>query len=108
MSIDTRLRNALLPFNLPVESSVYTGKAEKYLTFNYSTIPISFGDDEPERERYLIQVHLFAPLDDNINSLVRQIKTALFEADCLYPETINADDANNRHIVFETEAVDEV
>lgn len=107
-NVDTALKNALAPFGLPLESSIYHGEEKKYITYNYSTVPMDFGDDEPERERYLIQVHIFSPLSENINALVRDIKQALFAADFSFPESIPASTANERHIVLETEAVVEI
>lgn len=107
-NVDTALKDALVPFGLPLERSIYQGMEKKYITYNYSTIPMDYSDDAPERERYLIQVHIFAPLKENINSLVRDIKSALFAAGFSYPESIPASTANERHIVLETEAVVEI
>lgn len=107
-NVDTALKNVLTPFGLPLERSVYHGEKKKYITYNYSTVPMDFSDDEPERERCLIQVHIFAPLSKNINALVRNIKQALFAADFSFPESIPASSANEQHIVLETEAVVEI
>lgn len=107
-NVDTALKTALAPFNVDLESNIYQGAAKKYITYNYTTIPMDFSDDEPERERYLVQVHIFAPLNKNINVLVRDIKLALFAAGFTYPESVNASTADERHVVLETEAAVEV
>lgn len=107
-NVDTALKTALAPFGIDLESNIYQGTAKKYIAYNYTTIPMDFGDDAPERERYLIQVHVFAPLNENINALVRDIKSALFAADFSWPESVNASTADERHIVLETEAVVEM
>lgn len=107
-NVDVALKNALSPFGLDLESSIYQGEAKKYISYNYTTVPIDFGDDAPARERYLVQVHIVAPYGENINSLVREIKAALFASDFSWPEYIDASDRDRRHIVLETEAVTEL
>ena len=107
-NVDTTLKNVLTPFKLPLARDVYQGEEKKYIVYNYSTVPMDFGDDEPERERYLIQVHIYATLKENINALVRAMKKALFAADFSFPESIPASTANEQHIVLETEAVVEI
>lgn len=83
-------------------------EAETYFVFNYSTIGIGHADDDPTGERYLIQVHLFAPLAANLTRIKKQTKTALHEAGFTWPETVDASDEKSRHIVFEFEYVDGV
>lgn len=107
-NVDTALKNVLTPFMLPLARDVYQGEKKKYMVYNYTTVPAAFSDDEPEQERYLIQVHIYAPLKDNINALVREIKQALFAADFSYPESVPASTANEQHVVLETEAVVEI
>lgn len=103
MSIDSTLKAALSQFGDPVERSVYHGKAKRYYTFNYTTLGECYSDDAPQYERYLIQVHFFAPLNENILVRIRQTKQALFKADFTYPETSDNSDDEGRHIVFECE-----
>lgn len=107
-SVDAKLKKALSKTKLDVERSVYLGKEKKYIVFDYNTIPDDYADDEPERERYLIAVHLFAPLKDNINSLVRSLKNLLVTAGFSYPETEDASSSSERHIVLETEITEEL
>lgn len=103
-SIDSRIVDALSAFDLDIERSVYTGQNKKYFVFNYATVPDNFSDDAPEHERYLIQVHLFAPpFEKNINTMVKSVKIALYNAGFIFPESLDESDSNGRHIVFETE-----
>lgn len=108
MTVDEKIRTALIGFGDPVENSVYQGTAKQYYTFNYSTLGIDFGDDAPQHERYLVQVHFFAPLKVNVTSRVRQTKKALADAGFTWPETVNNTDDDGRHIVFECEIAEGV
>ena len=102
-SIDKQLVSALVQFGYDVEKIPYTGSNKQYFTFNYATIPLNHSDDEPEYEKYLIQIHLYAPIGVKVTSLVKQVKVALHNAGFIYPETEDASTADERHIVFETE-----
>lgn len=108
MSVDELLRKTLLSFGDPVENGVYHGTAKRYYTFNYSTVGDDFADDAPGHERALVQVHLFAPLAENVTARVKATKKALFAAGFTWPETFNASDENGRHIVFECEIAEGV
>ena len=103
MTVDAKLKSILETFGDPVEAGTYTGQATRYYTFNYSTLPSDFADDTPQHERYHVQVHLFAPLDENINAQVRKTKAALAAGGFQWPSVTNASDESRRHIVFETE-----
>lgn len=107
-TVDARIVAALESL-APVWNSVkeqnndQTEETETYFVFNYSTFGADYADDDANAERYLIQVHLFAPLASNISGLIKQAKLALYEAGFLWPETQNASDNTGRHIVLETE-----
>ena len=102
-SIDKQLVSALLPFGYDVQRIPYTGSNKQYFAFNYSTIPMNHSDDEPEYEKYLIQVHLYAPIGAKLTSLAKQVKVALHTAGFTYPDSEDASTADEKHIVFETE-----
>ena len=102
-SVDDRIRSALISLELDIYNSVYLGKQEKYLVFNYSTVGIGYADDEATAERYLCQLHLFAPLTDDITELTKRIKQLIRNSGFTHPETTNASDEEGRHIVFEFE-----
>lgn len=107
-SVEARLREALAGFGDPVENGVYLGKKDRYYTIHTSTMPDLFANDAPGVERYLIQVHLFAPLDFNFVTRRRQTETALFNAGFGWPDCTDASDSNGRHLVFECECAEGV
>lgn len=107
MSMESVLKAALTPI-APTEADVYEGKSAVYITFNFDTIPDNFGDDEPEHERLLIQVHLYARAGYDTIRTRREIKKALAAAGTTWPRHINASDKNGQHHVFECEAIQEV
>lgn len=106
MTVDERLTKALAHLGLDIDNAVGFSKSKRYLTFNYSTLPEVFADDAPHYERYMVQVHLFMPLGENISKLKRQVKQALFDADFTWPTTEDASDEDGRHIVFECETTE--
>lgn len=108
MTVDARIKAALDVFGDPVENAVYNGSENRYYVFNYVTNGELFADDEPSAETYSIQVHLFAPLDENIVELIKQTKKVLNNAGFTWPRTTNASDEESRHIVFECEYVEGV
>lgn len=105
MNINETLRAVLSPI-APAEADTYEGKKAVYITFNYDTIPINYGDDEPEQERALIQVHLCAPAGYDITAKRRAVKKALVSAGFTYPAYTNASDKDGQHHVFECEAAE--
>lgn len=105
MSVNSEIIAALAPLSLPTVPNIYTGTASTYMTFNYNTLPDDFADNEPQHERYLIQVHLVSPVATNTLTLQSSIKTLLLSAGFDYPSTIDASDDTEQHIVFETETV---
>lgn len=110
MSIDEELQTTLMALGAPVKNAVFLNDedvlcTEAYITFNYATVGMNYADDEPQCEDYLVQVHIFAPLNVNTTGLVRKAKRALSSAGYTWPETTNASDSNGRHIVLECEKV---
>lgn len=106
MSVDEKIRTALLVFGDSVENAVYHGTAKQYYSFNYDTIATDFGDDAPQHERYLVQVHFFAPLNAKITNRIKQTKRALYAAGLTWPDTVNDSDDSGRHIIFECETAE--
>ena len=103
MDIGEILRSVLDPI-APTEADAYEGKKSVYITFNYNTIPDNFGDDEPEDERALIQVHLYAPIGWDTTKMRQAVKKAIHGAGMTWPRCINASDRDGQHHVFECEA----
>lgn len=109
MTVDQKIRTALLPLGYPVENAVYQGTEKTYFTFQYTTITTDFADDTPGHERYLISVSLVAPLNNStISKLIRRTKKALFAAGFTWPETFNNSDDDGRNIIFECETAEGV
>ena len=103
MSVEALLKRTLEQFCDPVENGVYLDESDRYYTIHVSTIPTDFADDAPGHERYLIQVHLFAPLTFNFVGRRKATKQALFAAGFTWPGCTDASDSNGRHLVFECE-----
>ena len=104
MSINQTLKSALTPI-APAEADVYEGSEAVYITFEYSSLPDDFGDDEPSHERFLVSVHLYAPNGINTLDRRRAIKKALCDAGATWPEYENASDKNGQHHIFDCEIV---
>ena len=107
MSINSILMDALGQI-APTEADAYQGNSAIYIIFWYSTIPVDYGDDFPSHEKHLVQVHLFAPLGENILEKRKEIKTALYDAGGTWPSYTNTSDKEGQHHVFECEFVTEV
>lgn len=103
---------ALAPFGDPVEKSLLYAAAQdlprQYYTFSCSSSGADFGDDAPGCERWMVSVHLFAPLNGNLSRRVKQTKQALFRAGFTWPHSTDASDQEGQHIVFDCEIEEEV
>lgn len=108
-NIAEEIKTLLVPIGLPVAQSTYTGTADAYIVFNFTAIPSAFADDAPQYERYLIQIHLFAPAKQSMTDAEREVKERVFAAGYTWPSRMDASDearsatGSTRHIVLETE-----
>ena len=105
MTINEVIRSALSIFNDPVEFEVYQGTEKIYWVFNYAALGADYGDDQPNHERFLVQVHLFAPLNINVVQRVKKAKKALVSAGMTRPNETPVSNKDGRHIVLECEYV---
>lgn len=109
MSVEAEIKAALDRFGDPVEKSVLYAAAGsrpcRYYTFVCQSFGDDFGDDEPGCERWLVHVHLFAPLVDNCIQRIRDTKQALFAAGFTWPQVEDATDEDGQHYVFECETM---
>lgn len=109
MSVEAKVKAALDVFGDPVEKSFLCAAAgrrpPRYYTFACTSFGDDYGDDEPGCERWLIGVHLFAPLEENCLGRVRATKRALSNAGFTWPECTDASDKDGQHYVFECETV---
>ena len=113
VTVEERIVSALAPFGDPVEASLLYAAAQdlppRYYTFSCSSFGDDFGDDEPGCERWLVNVHYFAPLyNEDISERVKRTKKALFRAGFTWPSSTDASDQDGKHVVFECEIAEEV
>lgn len=109
VSVEARVKAALDPFGDPVEKSQLYAAAgsrpPRYYTFSCESFGDDYGDDEPGCERWLVSVHLFAPLAENCVARVRETKRALSAAGFTWPQYTDATDQYGQHHVFECQTV---
>jgi hypothetical protein len=86
---------------LPTADSVYKGAATEYIVFNYTELPADFADDDAAHYRYLVQVHLYAPLEKNTRTYRRV--SAIASKPPISPTVTPASDKNGQHYAFECE-----
>lgn len=103
MSVASRLIAAIRPLGYPISQNQYIGEQPVYFVFNLSAFPADFADDEPQHERVMVQLHLFAPHTTNTTMLQKEVKAAIRDAGFQYPVLENASDEDNQHLVFESE-----
>jgi len=114
MSIEERIVQAMAPFGLPCVHPNYDGEEKAFLTFNISAVPMNFADDAPLHEKWIIELHLFAPVAQNTRKLRKQIRRAIFEAGFTYPDQVDASEAykkadgSEQHIIFDFEDAEEI
>jgi len=106
MTWQETLVSVMKKLGIPCEEIIYGGEEQVYSTFNNSVIPTNYADDEPQHERVLIQLHLFAPKVMDTRILRRQIKLSVHEAGFTYPSQVDAGDDDEQHITFEFETVE--
>jgi hypothetical protein len=114
VSVASGIIAAVASTGYPVQQVSYDGTATTYFVLNMNAIPADFADDAPQHDRWLVQLHLFAPFSLNTTTICRQVRDALFAAGYSYPSQIDASentrasDGTEQHIVFEFEAVEAV
>lgn len=104
MSINSRIATALDGLTRsPAAADTYKGREAEYIVFNYTTIPSDFGDDDAGHYRVLVQVHLYAPPEENTVRLRREISRRLVSAGFTRPSVVPASDKDGQHYIFECE-----
>lgn len=108
MTVDEKIINTLSDV-AKIRADFYRETDEMYLTFNYDTIPVRFGDNRPACEKYLIQVHLVCPIAgyDAVETC-KEIKKRLLKSGFTYPDMTNAADEYSQHYIFECEYVEDI
>lgn len=114
MTVNEQIIAALSPLGYPVVADLYTGDADTYFTFNYTTRGAGFANDAPGFDAYLIQVHFLCPYTFDYVATTKKVKRLLLAGGFTWPEMINATGdyaeatKEGRHFVFECEAVEGV
>ncbi len=108
MSIESRIKGALAPLGYKTYPGNYDGADEVYFVFNHNTFGDDYGNNRPQHERALIQVHLFCPHDFNGVQTRKSVKLALLGAGFTYPSLTDAGDKDGQHWVFEFETAEAV
>lgn len=106
MTIDERIRTALLPVLPEVYPNIYVGKSLRYIVYQYNTYPRIHADGRPGAVVYAVMVHLYLPHGEDPTVLKLDICRALAGAGCTYPSITPAHDDEGQHYVFECEATD--
>ncbi len=114
MSIESQIITAMAGLSLPCAYDIYEGNATIYTHVQRKQHSRRFCDDAPQHDRWLIQLHLFAPFTTDTTELRKQIKAEILAAGFTYPLQVDVggkdpdEDGTERHIVFEFEAVEGV
>jgi hypothetical protein len=114
VSVASEIAAAVAFTGYPVHQISYDGTATTYFVMNMDGIPDNFADDAPQHDRWLVQLHLFAPFTLNTTTIRRQIRNALHAAGYTYPSQVDASenaraaDGTEQHIVFEFEATEAI
>jgi hypothetical protein len=109
VSIEEMVRGAVAFTGYPCAKTSYDGDACAYFVFRMDAIPENHADDMPQHDRWLLQLHLFAPFTQNTRALRKQLREAISDAGFTYPamvdasETVRASDGTEQHLVFEFE-----
>lgn len=106
MSLNQRIRAALLPIVPIVEPNRYDGEALEYITFRYDTLTEISAEGRPGALRHLVTVNWYLPNGVNPAGKKRQIAEELWAAGLTYPQVVDASDEEGQHYAFECEAAD--
>lgn len=114
MSLESRVRTALLPVVPIVEPHRYKGTALEYITFDYDEIQADFAEGVSIAPRYLLRVRWYSPMQPrssgestNPNTTKRRIAGALLAAGCTDPSIVDNSDDEGLLYIFECEATDD-
>lgn len=105
-TVNQEIIEALSEIPLEVEPEEYNGDKDTYIVFfTTGQNPVKFGNNKPLKERYEMQIQLFAPLYYDHLNITKQIKKALFDNYFMYPDItiIREPELGRKRIIFETE-----
>ena len=92
--------------NIPEEcvgDGVYLGNANRYLIVTMTASPTFYADDEPNADRYIVDLDVYVPLSENYRaweaSLRHEMEAAGF-TEVTFEGQIYDTDSNKRHLMF--------
>lgn len=108
MSVQKRIRDALLQFGDPVQKEPFApeaddAKPDRYYTMRISTAGADNADNAPQHERCYVLVHFVCPLSWDAMDRVEQTKRALFAAGTTWPSCEDGSDDDAQGFIFECE-----
>jgi len=78
MNVNVELQELATVTGLPVSPDIYSGNADKYITYEYTDErPVYWGDDTTMYDQAIIRVNLFTPPTFNYMALKHQIRDYL-------------------------------
>lgn len=107
MSINEKIKEAVEPIVPVCVPDSYDGEEEIYTTFNFTSVPIGFGDGKPRCLRCMIQMHAFFPEGYASLQIRKNLARAILAAGFTYPSEENASDDVGQHYVLEFEGLGE-
>ena len=96
MSINERIRRAVLPIVGVCEPHIYEGEENTYTVFEYTQKPIAFFDNEVEAWGCNVTLLLVLPLEVNSLQLRQKLCTALIAAGFTAPVVQDAGDGTEQ------------
>jgi len=105
VSFEAELKAAVSSLNYPCAANIYAGAEKTYFVFNYTVLPDDFADDDAQHERYLVQLHFYAPHTLNTATIRKTIR-GLIKSAFTAPSEMAASDELNQHYVYEFEVLD--
>lgn len=106
MTLENRIRAALLVFGDPVRVEPFTPDKDnkypaRYYTMRISTRGSDSADNAPQHEIGYVLVHFICPLGWDSTERVERTKKALADAGTTWPHKEDISDADGQDIVFE-------
>lgn len=99
--IDTTIRTALAPLDIPIKPNGYEGTALEYLSYVYSERGTLYAEGMPQAILYGLDLHWYLPTGKNPGDGKDGIRHALRAAGATWPEIVNASDRDGQHYVFQ-------
>lgn len=103
MSINSKIRKALLPLVDTVVPSEYSGEKLEYIVFTDTVVPEVPAEGRPGVLRHLLLINWYFPKGVNPLEKKRAIAEELWSAGFTYPSITELEEENGQHFAFECE-----